>query len=175
MYKILGSDGNEYGPVSAEQVTKWIAENRVERKTPVKPEGAPDWVFLESVPEFATAFGLPPSVPPPSSRPPPIPASARVPKSTDGLNAIIPYKNARALAAYYLGVFSVIPPVGALLGIPALFLGISGLRFRRRNPEAGGSVHAWIGIVLGGLFGFGYLALITLVVIAGIVHRRSMR
>jgi len=169
MYKILGSDGNEYGPVSAEQVKKWIAENRVEKKTPVLLEGAPDWVFLESLPAFAAAFG------PPSSHPPPMPPSAQTSKSADGLNTIIPYKNARALVAYYLGVFSVIPPVGALLGIPALALGIAGLRFRRRNPEAGGSVHAWIGIVLGGLFGFGYLALIALVFIAGIVHRRSMR
>jgi hypothetical protein len=169
MYKILGSDGNEYGPVSAEQVKKWIAENRVEKKTPILPEGAPDWVFLESLPEFAAAFGLPPS------HPPPILSSAQTSKSADSFNTIIPYKNARALVAYYLGVFSVIPPVGALLGIPALVLGISGLRFRRRKPEAGGSVHAWIGIVLGGLFGFGYLALMALVVIAGIVHRRSMR
>ena len=169
MYKVLGSDGNEYGPVSAEVVKMWIAENRVEKKTPVIPEGVADWVFLDSLPEFAAAFA------PPLSVPPPIPPSAKASKSADGLNAIIPYKNARALVAYYLGVFSVIPPVGALLGIPALVLGISGLRFRRRNPRAGGSVHAWIGIVLGGLFGFGYLALVALVVISGVVHRHSMR
>jgi len=156
MYKILGSDGNEYGTVSAEQVKK---------KTPVIPKGELDWVFLDSLPEFAAAFT-------PSSVPPRMPPSARASKSADGLNAIIPYKNARALVAYYLGVFSVIPPIGALLGIPALVLGILGLRFRRRNPEAGGSVHAWIGIVLGGLFGFGYLALIVLVII---VHRHSVR
>lgn len=169
MYKILASDGNEYGPISADEVRQWIAENRVEKKTPVMAEGAPDWVFLESLPEFATAFGLRPP------GPPPIPPSARAAKSDDGLNAIIPYKNARALVAYYLGVFSVIPPAGALLGIPALVLGILGLRFRRRNPEAGGAVHAWLGIVLGGLFGLGYLVLIALVIIAGIVHGRSMR
>ena len=169
MYKVLGSDGNEYGPVSAGQVKKWIAENRVEKKTPIRPECAPDWIFLESLPEFAAAFGAP------LPYPPPIPHSARTSKSTDGLNVVIPYKNARALAAYYLGVFSVIPPVGALLGIPALVLGILGLRFRSRKPEAGGSVHAWVGIILGGLFGLGYLALMALVVISGIVHRPSMR
>src|ERR1035438_4818417 len=146
MYKVLGSDGNEYGPVPAGQVKKWIAENRVERKTPVIPKGGLDWVFLGSLPEFAADFAPPPSGPPPILR------SAKASKSADGFNTIIPYKNARALVAYDLGVFSVIPPIGALLGIPALVLGISGLRFRRRNPEAGGSVHARIGIVLGGLF-----------------------
>lgn len=119
MYKILGSDGNEYGPVSAGQVKNWIAENRVEKKTPVIPEGGADWVFLGSLPEFAAAFT------PPSSGPPPILPSAGASKSADGLNAIIPYKNARALVAYYLGVFSVIPPVGALADIPALGLRIS--------------------------------------------------
>jgi hypothetical protein len=169
MYKILASDGNEYGPVSAEQVKEWIAENRAEKKTPVLPEGAADWVFLESLPEFAAALGMRPP------GPPPIPPSARAAKTNDGLNAVIPYKNVRALVAYYLGVFSVIPPMGALLGIAALTLGILGLRFRRRNPEAGGAVHAWVGIALGGLFGLGYLTLIALVVIAGIVHGRSMR
>jgi hypothetical protein len=170
MYKILGSDGNEYGPVSAEQVKKWIMENRVEKKTPVMPEGGMDWVFLGSLPEFAAAFM------PPSAVPPPIPSSAKASKSGVSFNQVIPFKNVRALVAYYLGVFSVIPPVGALLGIPALVLGISGLRFRRRNPDAGGGVHAWIGIVLGGLFGFGYLALIAVVVVtSGVVHRHSMR
>ena len=40
MYKILGSDGHEYGPLSAEKIKKWIAEERVEKKTPVLPDGA---------------------------------------------------------------------------------------------------------------------------------------
>jgi hypothetical protein len=56
MYKILGSDGNEYGPISAEKIKQWISEERVEKKTPVLPDGAEDWVFLSSLPEFAEAF-----------------------------------------------------------------------------------------------------------------------
>jgi hypothetical protein len=56
MYKILGSDGNEYGPLSADKIKQWIAEERVEKKTPVLPESAEDWVFLSSLPEFAEAF-----------------------------------------------------------------------------------------------------------------------
>ncbi len=56
MYKILGSDGNEYGPLSADKIKQWISEERVEKKTPVLPDGAADWVFLNSLPEFAEAF-----------------------------------------------------------------------------------------------------------------------
>ena len=56
MYKILGSDGSEYGPVSAEKIKQWIREDRVEQKTPVMPDGAEDWVFLGSLPEFAKAL-----------------------------------------------------------------------------------------------------------------------
>src|ERR1039458_4518469 len=96
MYKILGSDGNEYGPVSAAQVKAWIVENRVEKKTPVIPDGGADWVFLDSLPEFAAAFT------PPSSGRPPMSPSAGASKPASGLNTIIPYKNARAFVAYYL-------------------------------------------------------------------------
>ena len=56
MYKILGSDGNEYGPLSTEKIKQWISEERVEKKTPVLPDGASDWVFLSSLPEFTEAF-----------------------------------------------------------------------------------------------------------------------
>lgn len=62
-YKVMGEDGHEYGPVSAEQICKWISEQRLERKSPVKPPDSPDWVFLESLPEFAAVFH-PPAPPP---------------------------------------------------------------------------------------------------------------
>ncbi|MEZ6183413.1 MAG: hypothetical protein R3F62_00190 [Planctomycetota bacterium] len=69
----------------------------------------------------------------------------------DATGGVIPYKNPAALIAYYLGLFSLIPCLGLLLAIPALILGIVGLRARAKNPAIKGSVHAWIGIVLGGL------------------------
>lgn len=55
-YTVMGDDGKEYGPVNVEQVRAWIADERLEKKTPVKPTGARDWMFLESLPEFAKAF-----------------------------------------------------------------------------------------------------------------------
>jgi len=56
MYKILGSDGNEYDSVPTEKIKQWIRENRVDNKTPVMPEGAEDWIFLGTLPEFTEAF-----------------------------------------------------------------------------------------------------------------------
>jgi hypothetical protein len=65
MYKIIGTDGKEYGPLSSDQIRRWIAENRVERQTPVFVEGAKDWNFLGLLPEFAGYFsGAAPITPP---------------------------------------------------------------------------------------------------------------
>ena len=63
-YKVMGEDGQEYGPVSDDQIRKWIAEARLERKSPIKPGDSREWVFLESLPEFADAFQPPPAPPP---------------------------------------------------------------------------------------------------------------
>ena len=59
-YKVMGADGKEYGPISAEQVRQWVAQGRLVKKTPTLPVGTKDWVYLESVPEFADLFPLPP-------------------------------------------------------------------------------------------------------------------
>ncbi len=69
----------------------------------------------------------------------------------DSTGGVIPYKNPPALIAYYLGLFSLLPFIGLLLAIPAFILGILGLKKRAKDPAVKGSVHAWIGIVMGGL------------------------
>lgn len=70
----------------------------------------------------------------------------------DETGGLIPYKNPAALAAYYLGIFSIVPVLGLFLAVPALILGVVGLVARKRNPVIKGSVHAWIGIVMGTIF-----------------------
>jgi hypothetical protein len=64
MYKIIGADGKEYGPVSGDQLRRWIAEGRVESRTPVFAHGATDWNFAGLLPEFANCFAPPPAIAP---------------------------------------------------------------------------------------------------------------
>jgi hypothetical protein len=79
------------------------------------------------------------------------------------VSTVIPYKNPPALIGYYLGVFSLIPCVGFLLGIPALILGIIGLK--KANAASKGKAHAWTGIILGSIaiVLWGAVGVITLV------------
>jgi len=58
MYRILGSDGNEYGPVSAEQLRQWIAEKRVNSETRVQGDDGV-WRFLREVPELVVLLQPP--------------------------------------------------------------------------------------------------------------------
>jgi hypothetical protein len=77
----------------------------------------------------------------------------------DATGGIIPYKNPLALIAYYLGIFGLIPCFGPVLALPAVVLGILGLRKHKQNPLIRGVVHAWLGIVLGFLSLVGHAAI----------------
>lgn len=87
--------------------------------------------------------------PPPYYQPGNMPGMNNEGDSTGG---IIPYKNPKALIAYYLGILSGLPVIGIPIGIAAFVLGIMGLRDRARNPVIKGSLHAAIGIGCGGFF-----------------------
>lgn len=76
---------------------------------------------------------------------------------------MIPYKNPQALTSYYLGVFSLIPVLGLVLGPAAIVLGILGLGKRKAMPQSRGTAHAWTGIILGGLSTAGHLAVLVLI------------
>ena len=107
------------------------------------------------------------------TQPPPMPTAAGgyrppAPRSDDVIRTLIPYRNTPALVSYYLGVFSLIPCVGAILGIAAVVLGIMGLKVANKNPDAKGKAHAIVGIICGGLFGLIWIGL-TVVVLIGIL------
>jgi hypothetical protein len=108
---------------------------------------------------------LPPS---PFASPAEVISAPFPPSEGDATGGVIPYKNPSALIAYYLGLFSLFPVLGFFLAVPAFVLGIMGLKKRRANPAVKGSIHAWIGIIMGGMFtliwGFAIVSLILVMI-----------
>ena len=56
MFKVIGSDGSEYGPVSAAELRQWLAQGLVTHGTLTQRQGdGSKWVPLEQFSEFAVA------------------------------------------------------------------------------------------------------------------------
>jgi hypothetical protein len=149
MYRILGADGKEYGPVNSEVLRQWITEGRAHAHTKVKPEGGADWQTLASVPEFEAAFVAAPGAPPP------LPVAAAETK-TSGL----------AIASLVLGILGMCG-ITALLG---LILGIVSLvKINRSGGRLSGQGLAIAGICVSGfmlLFSIPFMAGMTLPALA---------
>lgn len=112
MYRIIGADGKEYGPISPEQVQQWIAQGRVTGATKAQVDGSAGWKPLSEFPDFANALSKPASTPPPF----PInqPASSGPARTS-----------AMAISALVLGIlgfctFGLTAVLGLILGIIAL-------------------------------------------------------
>lgn len=155
-YHVHTADGRRLPPQSIEAINAAIVAGSL------KPEGALAWA--PGMPEWqplATVLGIPPTLPGASSSPAPSPASA----SGGALGEVIPLKNGKALLGYYCAIFGLIPCLSWILGPIALTCGILGLKAVRRSPGLPGTVHAWIGIVLGGI----ETALVLLVLVAMVI------
>ena len=72
MFTIIGGDGKEYGPVTADQIRGWIAEGRANLDTKAKAVGTDEWRRLAEFPEFASPAGIPPASGVPVARPQPV-------------------------------------------------------------------------------------------------------
>jgi hypothetical protein len=57
-YKVIGGDLKQYGPVSAEELCKWIADGRLNAMSLVQVHGDIEWKQLATFPEFADALAL---------------------------------------------------------------------------------------------------------------------
>jgi TM2 domain-containing membrane protein YozV len=67
MYKVIGTDGQQYGPANADQIRRWLAKNRVNAHTLVQADGALEWKPLSCFPELAGELKMvPPVVAPPA-------------------------------------------------------------------------------------------------------------
>lgn len=64
MFTIIGGDGKEYGPVTAEQIRAWIRAGRSNYDTKAKALGTDEWRTVGDFLEFATPDGEPPPLEP---------------------------------------------------------------------------------------------------------------
>jgi hypothetical protein len=109
MYKIIGADGKEYGPITAEVLRQWLAEGRANAQTKILPEGSTEWKSVAEVPELAAMAA---SVPAAQSVPGPI-SMAPTPKN-----------NPLAVAGMTLGILSLTLGLCCCYGLPFSVPGI---------------------------------------------------
>jgi prepilin-type processing-associated H-X9-DG protein len=143
MYRILGADGKEYGPVNGGVLSQWITEGRVNAQTRVKPESGAEWQTLASVPEFAALFAAPAGAPPPLAVP-------ERPARTSGL-AIT------SLVLGILGICGITALVGLVLGIVAL------VKINRSGGRLSGQ-----GLAIAGICVSGFMLLVSIPFMAGL-------
>ena len=91
-YRILGADGREYGPVTADQVREWITEGRANAQTRALDEGTAQWKPLTEYAEFALIL---------ARAMPPLPAPGPI------SIAPTPRNNAMAVMGMVMGILSI--------------------------------------------------------------------
>lgn len=91
MYRIIGADGREYGPIPAETLRQWICEGRANAQTRAWAEGTAQWKLLAEHVEFAPLLAR---IPPPLATAGPVPVT------------VVPRTNSMALASLFMGLIS---------------------------------------------------------------------
>jgi len=145
MYKIVGADQKEYGPVTEEQLRQWIIEGRANAQTLVQFNDGP-WKPLSSFPEFSSALpGLPPLQP---TTPPPL----ALPTSASGGPPANHGMAIAGLVCSILGLFCC-GPLFSTLGLILSILALSQInqyptRYSGKGVAIAGIVLALVGYVL---------------------------
>jgi hypothetical protein len=131
MYKIIGTDQKEYGPISAEEIRRWISEGRIGAQSKVQVGDKADWKLLADIPEFGEVLKnrvllLPITVP-----------------------GIAAKTNGMALAWLVCGISGWFCGITAVVG---LVLGpVSMNKIKKGNGQLGGSGMALCGTIVSGV------------------------
>lgn len=161
-YRIVGTDGKIYGPVTVEQLRQWLAQRRVDQRTPVLMDGASDWTVLGLLPEFAADF--PASQP---ASPPPFPSAAPTAPTAPGVAGAPLRNNGFAVWGFVCGLISCLCCCCCPINILGLIFSLIGLVQINAHPtEQGGKGFAIAGIVCSSVsllmsLGYGCLNLAT--------------
>jgi hypothetical protein len=150
MYRIIGADGGEYGPVTADQLRQWITQGRANAESKAAVEGSTEWKPLRSFSEFASLFT--------TTTPPPI-------APTFSKSAPVRTTNPLAVAGLIMGIVSLTFGLCCCYGFPFNLLGcvfsIVALAQIRGNPQ----LYDGQGIALAGLV----LCALSLLLAAGMI------
>lgn len=162
MYKILGGDGKEYGPISTETLRQWINEGRANAQTQVQPEGGA-WIALGQLPEFIAILN--PQPPGAGIGGAPMPGMAGPVSSAQAAQMVL---------GPAIGLI-VTAALGALAQLGGVAFNLFGLSM---SQQGGPSKDApWINMLSGGLgIVFNVIALIVSVVIfLGAMKMKSLK
>ena len=113
MFKILGADGKEYGPVTVDQIKQWIKDGRANHETMAEKMGEIGWKPLAQYAEFSGQFATQPPIVPPGA------AGAAPAAAASG-----PAADARARALSLVNGPAIALLVTAVLGMLANGIGI---------------------------------------------------
>jgi len=130
MYKIIGADLKEYGPVGIDQIRQWMAEGRVNGQSKIQAEGSTEWKTVAELPELAALL---------PARPGPIVMGAPP----------VPGNNPLAVWALVTGIVSLV--CCQIMGVVSIVLGAVALSQIKNNPSQKGKGFAVAGLVLGGI------------------------
>ena len=144
MYKIIGADREEYGPVSADQIRAWLVEGRADGRTMAQAAGSAEWRPLSTFPEFEAAV-----------------AGARAPRTNAPPQVTAPGPGAplRPDVPTYL-VWSILITVlcACVLGLPAIYYSTQVMSKLNRGDVEGATrasrsarLWCWVGFCLGTL------------------------
>ena len=142
MYKIVGGDNKEYGPVTEEKVREWITQGRANGNTMLSFEGGP-WRPASSFPEFADALR--------TAAPPPL-AGQQPGYAAAGAGYPVAERNNAAIAGLVLSIFSFAcccgVPLPSVLGIVFSMIGLSQIKKEPTRYTTTATI-AWLGIIIG--------------------------
>ncbi len=158
MFKIIGADGQEYGPVDLAQIQEWIRGNRANGQTMAQKGGETDWKPLSSFPELSARFAAAP--PPLQGSPPPFPPMARIP-SAEVPTYLVPAILCTLLCCLPLGVPALV--YAAKVGNKQAAGDIEGARIASRNART----WCWVA------FGVGALSNIIVSIIFGAYWKKG--
>jgi hypothetical protein len=171
MFKIIGADQKEYGPISTEQIRQWIKDGRLNAQTPAQRDGG-EWKQLGAHAEFADLFGTAGTpAPGPASAPAAAPFSSAPMAGGGSREAALQAVKAPAI------ILIVMASIGILLNLLGAFRDFTGANSFHQPPNANLSpamvkwIETWQG-PLGGVIALLFMAVNIFVLLGALKMMR---